>query len=266
MPDAAIYMPETLGEYSGALNSNQIEEGQQYLFDSFSYLRIFRGLQLFDKSQMPIRKLKEIVKLPLPKEENPGDAKVNPRNYLFELELGAHMLSCGVKVHKFEDIFFEFYGYDFAVQCKRLHSERNIEYNTFHALGQLKCHLTNPRRKGIIALALDKIIHIDNHPLGENAKGFDNIRLQVSSANAIDKEVDRLALNFERENSATLDKITDRNVNSIFLVLRFLGRLEPKGTFFGSFFICLIILKQTIHPDSQDEKILRKLASRFVQK
>jgi len=133
------------------------------LTDAYTFLDLYEGLRTLKSHEIPKGKLRDSLQGPLlPKDEVPGRENVNSRNIFFELELAARFMKSGIRVIGFDDIEFDFEGYRFCVQCKRLLSKDNIAHNIHEAYDQLSNHLSGSEKcRGMIGLSIEKLFNLD---------------------------------------------------------------------------------------------------------
>lgn len=93
------------------------------LSEANAFIYAYNSLKLLPDNKIPRKLLRQIILGPfLAKDEISGDANVNPRNFLFEIEIAAKLVSKGLKITGVEDVQFDFEHYNFAIQCMdRLH-------------------------------------------------------------------------------------------------------------------------------------------------
>ena len=168
---------------------------------------------------MPRRKLKEALSGPLlSRNEVPDTENVNSRNIFFELDLAARLMNQGIKVTGFEDVQFDYEGYTFCVQCKRLLSEANIKHNIAKAYDQVQKALSvHKKTRGIIALSIEKLWKIDGLVL--------DVQSPAEAGMRISHDLDK----FRREHSHLWDGFLNINVVGIILSFKCLAFPNQKG-------------------------------------
>lgn len=154
---------------------------ESYLYtaiDSVSFIDIYKAFSSL-KGSIPVKKIRESLNGPfLPREEIPGDANVNSRNYFFELELASKLILKGIKVEGFDDIIFNFELHKFHIECKRLISGKRVPENIQIAYDQLSKKMSNSNERGIIAFCFDKVFNLDDKIY--TAKNFQDISSQLN--------------------------------------------------------------------------------------
>lgn len=197
------------------------------LLESRAFITIHEAFLGLNQSRLPKKKLEEILKGPfLPTDEKPGDANVNARNCLFELELAARMKSSGFNVTGFDDIEFDYSNNKFNIQCKRLFSVRNMSYNINRAYEQLGGKLNNNAGKGIIALAIEKIEETDRY------------LLDVSSKQEGGNKVNQRIVSIIQKYGNLWHNFIDIRVIGVLICLKFISIIRDEGPLLASgFFI-----------------------------
>lgn len=110
---------------------------------------------------LPRRALKDAIYGPLvASQEDPQ--RSDARNKFFELELAANLSLCGVKLVGFDDVQFEFEGCRYFVECKRPFVDRRFEDNLGKAYEQLGKRLKANNDRGLVAIAVEKVLAIDD--------------------------------------------------------------------------------------------------------
>lgn len=146
---------------------NDIENS---VYEAEPFILIYRFLNHINNIEFN-RLLKVIVQGPAYSVIEDSDTNVY-RNHLFELYLAAKLTEKGMTIKKFEDVVFDFEGFEIAIQCKRPFSVNSVGKLVRAADRQFKVHNrieTDPNVRGIIALSLDKILGLDKFlsPTGE---------------------------------------------------------------------------------------------------
>ena len=137
------------------------------LTDATSFMEIYLFLKNKKSHEIPRRKLTESINGPiLPWEEEPNKGTAHSRNIVFELETAALFHKEGFEIVNLDDVQFLFDNNMFNVQCKRIHSLTNIEYNIKEAASQISKRMDNKSNiKGIIFLCIDKLTEKEKHIL-----------------------------------------------------------------------------------------------------
>ena len=136
-------------------------------YEAISFMKIKRAFYNFKSDQLRRHDLKEILRGPFkPIDEESGSGNVNTRNKLFELELAA-IIQNGksklVKVAGFDDIRLKVNSKIVFIECKRLVSLRKeqVIQNIIRAAKQLGEKIIDKKSAGIIGLAIEKILSLD---------------------------------------------------------------------------------------------------------
>lgn len=110
-------------------------------------------------------RLKHVAKGPLLiNDENPAASTGQPRDFLFELLMLAHLRSSGFKVvyDSIADAHCRFKSTDILFQCKRPQTKHTLERNFLKAKDQLTRSLNEmgeTEAKGIVAVAVSKVLN-----------------------------------------------------------------------------------------------------------
>lgn len=203
------------------------------LLESHAFVDIYEAFKDLKDDKLPRKKLQDVLDGPfLPREEVKGDANVNNRNFLFELELAARFKKQGVLPTGFEDIKFTYNEHNFNIQCKRIFSKKRVKDNIAGAYKQLQQQMTAVSgERGIIAISIEKIFETDR------------LILLVDTPEAIDPKIDKIFNSFRMDNSTYWEKFIDPRIVGIFVVLKFIIeiqniRLLTRGTFIECIPLC----------------------------
>ena len=183
------------------------------LSDGAAFGRIAREISKVGPNLLPRRALRTILEGPLsPQDEVSGDASVNARNLFTELELAADFSEKGIPPTGFDDLRFQFRNVNFAVQCKRLlsSSTARVKENIERAYEQLKRDLSTDHDRGLIALAIEKVM------------GLDGKIFRVEDEADLAREVHRLVEEFRTTFGHSWWNFIDTRVVAIVIILRFL--------------------------------------------
>jgi hypothetical protein len=199
------------------------------LSDGAAFGLIAKQLSSLSSNLLPRRTLRDILSGPLvPKEETPASS--DGRNKFVELELAAYLSSAGFELKAFDDVAFEFEGVRYYVECKRPFRAGRLEENIDKAYRQLRTKLVGPNDRGIIAVALDKMLGLDRvvqeFPTHSSASEF---------AEGIAK---RLLARVERYQSEWVDP----RVVGFYGVIQFISRTESPPSFGPSYNLALLII------------------------
>ena len=129
------------------------------LTEASSFIDIHEAFKTQKSHVHPRSKLKRMLKGPYHSwDEDVHANNIEARNTLFELEAASKFRKGGAKITGFDDVDFVFKKTKFNVQCKRLHSEKNVRNNVSEAATQFyKRMRSRPNLKGIICLSIDKL-------------------------------------------------------------------------------------------------------------
>jgi hypothetical protein len=218
---------------------------------------IYEAFKGIDQDHLPKNKLRMMLGgPPFPSDEILGNANVNPRNTLFEIELAARFIKAGFKVNDFQDINFDFQEFRINVECKRPHTKRSITENIEKGCDQLlKKNPTFGRTsKNIIAISVDKVLEIDKKIL------------PITDEQDVEKEVEKQVGYFREGHHKTLDRLSDKNILAILLVFKFMSIVQPGALLTSVFFVGGIPLKKQIgNFIMADHKLLEDIEKQMKQ-
>lgn len=224
------------------------------LTESIAFTTIYEAFKS-RPDHLPKRKVKESLGGPFfAKEEIPGDANVNPRNYLFELELAARFILHGFNVTSFEDIEFKFECFRVCVQCKRPQSDKSVESNINGAYNQLKSFIFEKDTKGLIAISVEKVLGIDD---------IDDKFLPTNDENQIGSVIDNHINNFRGRYEWAWKQILNIDVLAILTIMRFISMLEPKRLPTHTYIINVIPLFCGGIVNSVNDRLLKVIYEKF---
>jgi hypothetical protein len=150
--------------------------------------------------------------------------KGEPRNYLFELVIAGLLKRAGFNIYldRDEDIFCEFGGKPFFVECKRIHSHARLQERIDEAACQVgkRCDdARTPKARGIIAIDVSKL-------LNPGTGLFHCLTLE-----ALSSECSNLLQVFRAMYKSDLGSDKDRRVLGIYIYARLPGQVQkPPGT------------------------------------
>ena len=200
------------------LRDHQMHDLWISLLDAGTFVLIHQQFKRLKSAQLPRRRLKEALGGPLmPHDESQDGASIQARDALFELELAAFLQACGIQITNFDDIEFVFDGTTVNVQCKRLHSYARLQDNLDKACSQIANRIGNTRKRGLVAIGIDKVIGADK-TIWET---YDETALMQVSNDGV-KE-------FLRTNERKFLQIVDIRVLGILVDLRFIGRVKNRN-------------------------------------
>lgn len=220
------------------------------LSEANAFIYVYKSLKSLPSDKIPRKLLKEIILGPfLAKDEVPGGANVNNRNFLFEIEMAAKLASKGLEITGFEDVQFTYEHYNFAMQCKRLISSRNIAYNVEKAYGQLKPMLNERNARGIIALSIEKIIEADKNILVVNNVGEIQPKILANS------------LHFINEYGWSWRKVIYPKVIAVFVLTKFLAHIKDINLLTTVYHVDIVPLCMPNTGQVSDYNILKRLGA-----
>jgi hypothetical protein len=215
------------------------------LSDGAAFGLIAQQLSSLPSSLIPRRTLRDILQGPLvPTEETASSS--DGRNKFVELELAAHISSAGFDLKGFDDVVFEFEGVRYLVECKRPFREATVEENIDKAYGQLRTKLGGSSDRGIVAIAIDKVLNLDrvvyNLPTPSSVPMLGRF---------IAGEFFSSAKDYQRE-------WIDPRVVGIFAVVRFLSKTEIPQSIGPSYNLALLIIASPhLGQEADFERLLR---------
>ena len=181
------------------------------LSDGAAFGMIAREISKVGPNLMPKKSLRVLLDGPLnTQDEIPGDGSVNARNIFTELELAAYFSERGISPTGFGDLKFRFNEVNYSLQSKRLLSASRVQENVQKAYDQLKEDLTTDDDRGLIALAVDKVM------------GLEGKLYPVESEGDLTSEVDRLTAEFKKMFGFAWARFIDTRIIAILVIFRFL--------------------------------------------
>lgn len=191
---------------------------EEYIFtllESKSLFSVYDQFHTYPNNFVSNKKLKEIISGPyLPGDEESGNANVNPRNTLFELEFAAFVHSYGFRIIGFDDLVFEYKDKQLFVECKRIISNNRLEANITKAVTQLENKINCQNSFGLIAISLDKYFNLDKK------------MLLINDLNIVQKEAWKLCDVFVKGNKVLLNSIHNSKIIGCILVFKFYAQLQ----------------------------------------
>jgi hypothetical protein len=234
-----------------------VETAYYSLTESNAFISIYEAFKDIDQNHLPKNKLRMMLDgPPFPNGEVPGNANVNPRNTLFEIELATRFIKAGFKVNDFQDINFDFNEFRINVECKRPHTRRSITANIERGGDQLlERDPTHGRTsKNIIAISVDKVFEIDRRILF------------ITDEQDIEKEVEKEVGAFRETYHKTLNRLSDKNILALLLVFKFMSIVRPQALLTSVFFVGGIPLKRQIgNLILADHKLLEDIEKQLKQ-
>jgi hypothetical protein len=224
------------------------------LTESQAFISIYEAFKNLNPNHLPKRKLKSILEGPFfSGDEISGDANVNPRNILFEIELAARFIKSGFEVFGFEDLIFRFDRFKVYVQCKRPNSGKSLKTNIETAYRQLKSKedIFKKNARGMIAIAADKLF------------GIDTKILPVEHEREIDREVNARTADFVKLSRSAWRGISNQQVLAILLVFKFMALVKPMELLTSVHFINGIPLFPGGISNQTNTNLLKNLAERL---
>lgn len=214
-----------------------VETAYYSLTESNAVISIYEAFKRIDQDHLPKKKFRMMLEGPaLPNAEVPGDANVNPRDILIEIELATRFIKAGFRVNDFQDVNFDFQGFSINIECKRPQTKKSIATNIDDGCKQLlKRNPTHERSsKNIIAMSIEKVL------------GIDRRILMIADEQDVENEVDREVRVFQETYRKTLNKLSDKNILVLLLVFKFMSIVQPQALLTSVFFVGGIPLRRQI--------------------
>ena len=187
-------------------------------FAADSFIKIYTTFKNEKSHNIPRKKLKSIVGGPFLSWDENSPQSSESRNLLFELEIAAIFKDAGFKITGFDDVDFRFKHFKINVQCKRLHSEKNVEYNIKSASKQIAKRINNKKNaKGIIALSINKMT------------GTEDRVMSISDKSDIGREMENISELFIRKHSDKWTSLININVIGVLLFFQGIAVLNKEG-------------------------------------
>jgi len=207
-------------DYGSIFNHYSEAEVFYTLTDVTSYFKAYEVLKELRSHEIPRRKLLQIIEGPLlPADESPSEGNTESRNILFELEVAWRVKERGYEINNLDDVQFRHDSNEMNIQCKRVHSSRNVPHNVDNALRQYERRASdNPSLKGIIAIAIEKITNTEDYIF------------ECDSQEQIDTELDRLVNNFIEEHEENWGSLCDSGVVGVLVFVKFLAKQNQEPT------------------------------------
>jgi len=181
------------------------------ILEATSFVNIYKAFNDLPDHRLPRSSLKKAVVGPYLSQAE--DATTNEaRNFLFELELAAHLASKGVEILDFDDISFELGDTVWNVQCKRPMYDRNIDGHIEKAVQQGINFFDQGKSKlvprGIIAISVDKIL------------GSDKTVMRTFNADTLNDYLHNKLKEFVRQNEHKWQGNTDKRILAVLFFIR----------------------------------------------
>ncbi len=204
------------------------------LNDGVAFGRIAREIGKVGPNLLPKKILRNLLEGPLsPLDEVSGDKSVNARNYFTELELAAYFSEKGIPSKGFDDLKFQFQGANFVVECKRLLSPSRVHENMDQACNQLKKNMVTKEHRGLIALAIEKVMELDKKKFVFEGREY--------LGECLDYEVYKLIEEFLKKFKPHWQKF-DRRISGIIFICRFLYQLVKPSMISSAYIISFLDL------------------------
>lgn len=201
------------------------------LSDGAAFGRIAREISKIGPNLTPKKSLRVLLEGPLnPQDETPGDGSVNARNIFTELELAAYFSEKGISPTGFGDLRFRFNEVNYSLQSKRLLSISRVQENIQKAYDQLKRDLTTDEDRGLIALAVDKVM------------GLEGKLYRVEGEVDLTAEVYRLTEEFKKMFGFAWARFIDTRVSGILVILRFLCQTTKLNAIGPAYYVSILPL------------------------
>jgi hypothetical protein len=222
------------------------------LSDGAAFGSIAREIARVGPNLMPKKSLRVLLEGPLnPEDEIPGDESVNARNVFTELELAAYFSERGITPTGFGDLKFRFKKVTYSLQCKRLLSASRVEENVEKAYDQLKGDLPTDKDRGLIALAVDKLMRLEGKIY------------RVKNESEVTSEVYRLTDEFKKTFGAAWAKFIDTRVTGILVIFRFLCHTAKLNVIGPAYYVDILPLVSEQTLQASDLFRLRGVVSRL---
>lgn len=181
------------------------------LSDGAAFADIHEAFSGLRSDQLPRETLKRVLRGPLCATEEVPEV-TEGRNLFVELDLAARLLSKGVTVTGWDDVKFTFEKIRYVVECKRPFRDKGVVANVEGAWNQIERHASeDPYCRGLIALAVDKILGLDQQR-----------PIEVRTPEDCNVLVEDLTRDFIDRFRGTWEEVADRRLVGVVLVFRFL--------------------------------------------
>ena len=226
-------------------------KGDEYLsmslVQAIPFIRIFNSFSQY-KAAIPKRLISSALDGPfLSRQEVSGSSNVNPRNYLFELELAAELIEKGFTVTKFDDVQFSFESIKYNIQCKRLISAKGIQTNIHKAYTQLQSNFDGEKDQGIIALSIEKIIETDRKILF------------VNDSHEMKLHLERIMVKFKNKYCNCWNSFLDQRVVAILIAVKAVALIKDECMYTHCHPMYVIPIACNRFPFSRDYDRLKRL-------
>lgn len=138
------------------------DDVENFTYEAEPFLQVYKHL----KNETHVKfdgLLSTVVNGPDYSEDEDNGSNVH-RNHMFELLLAAKLVEVGMTIKDYEDVVFDFEGYEIAIQCKRPMGPNSFNRVIHEAYDQFFRHndmATNDKVRGIIAFSVDKLLNLD---------------------------------------------------------------------------------------------------------
>jgi hypothetical protein len=209
------------------LESDTTDEDAYYaLTDGFGFGRIAVEISKLPPTLIPRRALRDIISGPLAASKE-GRKFGDSRNKFVELELAASLSSAGIKLLGFDDLKFEFDGRRYIVECKRPSRSGTFDSNMEKAYGQLQKRLEHSTDRGIVAVAVEKVLGLDTQIYDLDSPALSN---QFALSKAL--ELSHMVVKYRSQ-------WTDPRIVGVFEIIRFLTKSNLPNSFGANYILVL---------------------------
>jgi hypothetical protein len=183
------------------------------ILEATSFVNIYKAFNDLPDHLVPRNSLKKAMTGSYLSQTEDATTNTNEaRNFLFELELAAHLASNGVEILDFDDITFELDDTVWNIQCKRPMYDRNIDGHIEKAVQQGINFFDREKSKlvprGIIAISVDKIL------------GSDKTVIRTFSADTLNDYLSNKLKEFVRQNEHKWQRKTDNRILAVLFFVR----------------------------------------------
>ncbi len=222
------------------------------LSDGAAFGRIAREISKIGPNLTPKKSFCMLLEGPLnPQDETPGDGSVNARNIFTELELAAYFSEKGISPTGFGDLRFRFNEVNYSLQCKRLLSDLRVEENIQKAYDQLKGDLRTDKDRGLIALAVDKVMRLEGK--------FYSVEGEI----CLTAEVYRKTEEFKEKFGFAWARFIDIRVTGILVILRFLCQTTKLNVIGPAYYVSVLPLATEQNLQGSELLRLRNVVSQL---
>ncbi|MGA2330107.1 MAG: hypothetical protein ABSH05_28045 [Bryobacteraceae bacterium] len=210
-----------------ALGTGTTEEDAYYaLSDGSGFGLIAAEMSKVASPLLPRGALRDILCGPLAVSSE-GPSSSDSRNKFVELELAANLSSAGINLVGFDDLKFQFEGCRYIVECKRPSHDRTLDNNIEKAYRQLQARLEHSTDRGIVAIAVEKVLGLDCqiHDLDSPASSNEFAILKAL-------ELSPRVVKYRR-------MWTDPRIVGVFEIMRFLSRTKMPNSVGANYILVL---------------------------